>query len=121
MRYRTLRRREIENYLIIPEAISRYIVSNCRNVDIAKDVDSVKYYLTNHHGLVIPDTFKLSDRTSSTEGLFVKDVKPVLAGINSYFKVRFDKEEYINSINSDEICDDIVTIIDELIEMCKKN
>jgi AAA15 family ATPase/GTPase len=121
MRYRTLRRREIENYLIIPEAISRYIVSNCRNVDIAKDVDSVKYYLTNHHGLVIPDTFKLSDRTSSTEGLFVKDVKPVLAGINSYFKVRFDKEEYINSINPDEICDDIVTIIDELIEMCKKN
>ncbi|MBF4371207.1 hypothetical protein EAY04_24780, partial [Vibrio anguillarum] len=29
MLYRTLRRREIENYLIIPEAISRYITSNC--------------------------------------------------------------------------------------------
>ena len=118
MRYRTLRRREIENYLIIPEAISRYILSNCRNSEISKDVDSVKRYLTNEHGLVVPETFKISDRTSSTEALFIKDVKTVLVGLNSYFQVRFDKEEYINSINSDEICDDIMTVIDEIIEMC---
>jgi AAA15 family ATPase/GTPase len=62
MRYRTLRRREIENYLIIPEAISRYITGNCRNPDIPKDVDSVRNYLTNEHGLVVPDTYRLSDR-----------------------------------------------------------
>ena len=66
----------------------------------------------------MPETFKISDRTSSTEGLFIKDVKTVLVGLNSYFQVRFDKEEYINSINSDEICDDIMTVIDEIIEMC---
>ena len=118
MRYRTLRRREIENYLIIPEAISRYILSNCRNSEISKDADSVKRYLINEHGLVVPETFKISDRTSSTEALFIKDVKTVLVGLNSYFQVRFDKEEYINSINSDEICDDIMTVIDEIIEMC---
>jgi len=62
MMYRTLRRREIENYLIIPEAISRYITGNCRNPDIPKDVDSVRNYLTNEHGLVVPDTYRLSDR-----------------------------------------------------------
>jgi len=118
MMYRTLRRREIENYLIIPEAISRYITGNCRNPDIPKDVDSVRNYLTNEHGLVVPDTYRLSDRASNTEALFIKDVKPVLDGINSHFRVKFDKEEYINSINADEICDDIITVIDEIIEMC---
>lgn len=121
MKYRTLRRREIENYLIVPEAISRYIVSNCRNTDIPKDVNAVSDYLIREHGLVVPETFKLSDRTSSTEGLFVKDVKPVLTGINSYFRVSFNREKYINSINSDEICDDLVTIIDEIIKMCETN
>ncbi|MFM5298889.1 ATP-dependent endonuclease [Aeromonas veronii] len=118
MMYRTLRRREIENYLIIPEAISRYITGNCRNPDIPKDVDSVRNYLTNEHGLVVPDTYRLSDRASNTEALFIKDVKPVLDGINSHFRVKFDKEEYINSINADEICDDIITVIDEIIDMC---
>lgn len=118
MMYRTLRRREIENYLIIPEAISRYISSNCRNADIPKDVDSVRSYLTNEHGLVIPSTYKLSDRANNTEALFIKDVKPVLDGINSHFRVSFDKEEYINSINANEISDDIITVIDELIDMC---
>lgn len=119
MRYRTLRRREIENYLVIPEAISRYIISNCRDNTVPKDVISVKNYLIDKHGLVVPDTFKLSDRTSNTEALFIKDVKSVFTGINPYFKVSFSKEEYINFINSDEICDDLTTIIDEIIEMCK--
>jgi len=118
MKYRTLRRREIENYLIIPDAISRYICSNCRNPEISKDIDSVRNYLTEEHGLVVPASFKLSERTSSTEGLFNKDVKPVFTGINSHFRVRFDREEYINSINTDEVCDDLVTIIDEIIDMC---
>lgn len=121
MMYRTLRRREIENYLIIPEAISRYITQNCRNPDIPKDVSSVQKYLIEKHGLVIPDTYKLSDRESNTEALFIKDVKPVLDGINSHFKVKFEKEEYIKSINGDEICDDMITVINEIIEMCAVN
>lgn len=70
MLYRTLRRREIENYLIIPEAISRYISSKCRNPDIVKDVDAVRSYLAGEHGLVVPVTYKLSDRASNTEALF---------------------------------------------------
>ncbi|MET4162880.1 AAA15 family ATPase/GTPase [Marinobacterium sp. MBR-111] len=118
MMYRTLRRREIENYLIVPEAISRYISNNCRNPDIIKDVDAVRNYLANEHGLVVPETYKLSERASNTEALFVKDVKPVLDGINSHFRVKFDKEEYINSINSNEISEDLITIIDEIIDMC---
>lgn len=118
MMYRTLRRREIENYLIVPEAISRYISSNCRDRKILKDVDAVRGYLADVHGLVVPETYRLSERACNTEALFIKDVKPVLDGINSHFKVKFDKEEYINSINGDEISDDIITIIDEIIGMC---
>lgn len=118
MFYRTLRRREIENYLVIPVAISRYIIKNCRNPEIAKDVDAVKKYLSEEHGLVVPDTYKLSDRESNTEGLFGKDVKPVLDGINRYFKVKFNKYEYIKNIKSNEVCDDLVEIVNEIISMC---
>lgn len=118
MMYRTLRRREIENYLVIPEAISRYISNNCKNPSIAKDTTAVRTYLADRHGLIVPDTYKRSNRESNTEALFGKDVKPVLEGINAYFKVGFSKEDYINSINSSEICEDLVTIIDEIINMC---
>lgn len=119
MLYRTLRRREIENYLVIPGAISRYITKNCRNPEIAKDVDAVKKYLSEEHGLVVPDTYKLSDRESNTEGLFGKDVKPVLDGINRYFKVKFNKYEYIRNIKSSEMCDDLVKIVNEIVDMCE--
>lgn len=119
MLYRTLRRREIENYLVIPSAISRYITKNCRNPEIAKDVDAVKKYLSEEHGLVVPDTYKLSDRESNTEGLFGKDVKPVLDGINRYFKVNFNKYEYIRDIKSSEMCDDLVKIVNEIVYMCE--
>jgi AAA15 family ATPase/GTPase len=118
MKYRTVRRREIENYLIIPEAISRYISSKCKNPDVLKDVGAVNDYLIKEHGLVVPETYKLSDRAHNTEALFIKDVKPILNGINFYFKVSFDKEEYLKSIKKDEVCDDMITIIDEIIDMC---
>jgi AAA15 family ATPase/GTPase len=118
MKYRTIRRREIENYLIIPEAISRYILGKCKNPEISKDVEAVNQYLINEHGLVVPETHKLSDRQHNTEALFIKDVKPVLSGINSYFKVSFDKEDYLKSIQQNEVSDDIIKIIDEIISMC---
>lgn len=116
--YRTLRRREIENYLIIPSAISRYILEKCKDPSVPKDIDAVNHYLLNQHGLYVPESYKNSERESNLEGLFSKDVKPILDGINRYFKVAFDKEEYVESIAKDEICEDLNTIIDELIVMC---
>lgn len=121
MIYRTLRRREIENYLIIPSAISRYITANCRKPEITKDVNAVNNYLATQHGLIVPDSYKQSDKSSNTDCLFIKDVKPVLNGINAHFQVAFDKEIYINHINKDEVCDDIITIIDEIIMMCEND
>ena len=118
MKYRTLRRREIENYLIIPNAISRYITGNCKNKSILKDTRSVENYLSKTHGLLVPNNYKNSDRESNTEALFNKDAKKVLDGVTSHFKVKFEKEMYIESIQETEICDDLVTIIDELIDMC---
>lgn len=119
LRYRTLRRREIENYLIIPSAISRYITTNCKNSEISKDEKSVNDYLRDEHGLIVPDIYKTSKMENKTEGLFLKDPKPVLDGINSHFKVKFDKEAYIESILSNEICDDLKLIINELVSMCE--
>ena len=118
MKYRTLRRREIENYLIIPSAISRYITGNCKDESIPKDIRSVEGYLSETHGLIVPSNYKKSDRESNTEALFNKDVKKVLDGVNSHFRVKFEQEMYIESIQETEICEDLVTIIDELIDMC---
>lgn len=120
MRYRTLRRREIENYLVIPAALSRYITSKCNNPEISKDIDAVNYYLINEHGLVVPENYRNSEREGNTQGLFSNDVKPVFEQINRYFRVKFDKEEYIQSIAEDEICDDLKTIVGEIIAMCEE-
>jgi AAA15 family ATPase/GTPase len=119
LRYRTLRRREIENYLIIPSALSRYITKIRRTDKVATDVDAVNNYLREQHGLIVPDTHKASGRLSKTEGLFSKDCKPILDGVRQHFKVKFDKEDYIAQIAEDEVCDDLVAIIEELIDMCK--
>ncbi|WP_080712503.1 ATP-dependent nuclease [Pseudomonas brassicacearum] len=119
LRYRTLRRREIENYLIIPTAISRYISKNRKNNEISTDVDAVNEYLLKKHGLVVPSNYKESDRESNSEGLFSKDGKQVLDGIRRYFKVKFNKEDYIQQIEKGEVCADLITIIKELIDMCK--
>lgn len=118
MKYRTLRRREIENYLIIPTAISRYITGNCNDPSIPKDKEAVEKYLIDEHGLVVPDSYKHSDRERKTEALFIKDVKSILGGVNPYFKVKFDREKYIENIQKNEICDDLIYIVDELIDMC---
>lgn len=118
MYYRNIRRRDIENYMIIPSAISRYISSNCRNPEIPKDVDSVNEYLQHVHGLIVPECYRDSDRIPLSEALFVKDVKPILNGINRYFRVKFDLEGYYKSIERDEIPDDIIKIVNEIRGMC---
>lgn len=116
--YRTLRRREIENYLIIPEAISRYISDNCKNPNVEKSVEAVNRYLADQHGIVVPDTYRLSDKENNTEALFNNDVKPVLEGINKHFKVKFSKQDYVAQISEGEICDDMSMIVDQIISMC---
>lgn len=120
LHYRTLRRREIENYLIIPTAISRYISANCNNPEIPKDVDAVMTYLTSEHGLVVPNEYRQSERTCVLNGLFNNDVKPVLDGINKHFKVKFNKDDYIAQIEADEYPDDIRLIVNELIRVCEE-
>lgn len=120
MLYRTLRRRELENYLIIPSAISRYILSNDRNQAIAKDENAVNDYLREKHGLVVGPNYKNSEILPELQSLFRNDLKLVLNGINSHFKVKFCKDDYIEQITANEICDDIIKIIDELILICNQ-
>ncbi|NQY16721.1 ATP-dependent nuclease [Alteromonas sp.] len=119
MKYRTLRRREIENYLVIPEAISRYISSKCKDPEVSKSVEDVNQYLIEKHGLVVPSNYRKSDREGNTQALFCNDVKPVFEQINRHFRVKFDKEEYIQSIAGDEVCDDLRTIVSEIVAMCE--
>lgn len=118
LRYRTLRRREIENYLIIPSAISRYITNIKKTENVPTDVSAVNNYLKEEHGLFVPKDHTATKRSSNAEGLFSKDCKQILDGVRKHFKVKFRKEHYIAQIEKSEIGDDIVTIIQELIDMC---
>ena len=70
--------------------------------------------------MVVPENYRNSEREGNTQGLFSNDVKPVFEQINRYFRVKFDKEEYIQSIAEDEICDDLKTIVGEIIAMCEE-
>lgn len=119
MYYRTLRRREVENYLIIPSAISRYIAEKSRNADVTTGEAAVNDYLMSAHALVIHDNFKDSDRADNTAPLFTVDPKPILRGINRHFRVKFKKEEYVQKIQDDEVCDDLRLVVDEIIAMCQ--
>lgn len=118
---RTLRRREIENYLIIPSAMARYI-NNTKAASAKRvDEDSIHSYLSKNYGLTVPADYRLSERGMASEGLFSNDVKSVLEGINKEFKVKFKKDDYVKSIKREEVCEDILTIVNELIDMCNSN
>lgn len=118
LRYRTFRRREIENYLIIPDALSRYLTSKKNDQNIDTSIDAINSYLSTEHGLIIPTSYKQSDRGINSQSIFSNDVKPVFNGINRHFRVSFSKDEYVGQILREEICDDINLIIDEVIQMC---
>ena len=118
--YRTLRRREIENYLIIPSALSRYLTNNNNNPEIKTDIEAINNYLSSRFGLIVNANHKKSDMTQPLQPLFISDLKSVLSSINTTFKISFSKEEYIKQIEPDQICEDIKTIINELLTMCEK-
>lgn len=121
IRYRTWRRRELENYLIIPSAMTRYYKANIKIQDESVTEDEVNFYLIDKHGLKVTSGYLKSDRVLDLKGLFGNDHKDVLEDTSKHFIKKYDKMKYISQITSSEICDDINTLIDELIAMCSNS
>ena len=116
LRYRTWRRWEIESYLICKPAIVRLIM--CKNP--AKNEESASLDFDNFMrgmSLLFPDAdYKLSERTASNAWMFDSDAKAILNPLCNEFQI--NKFEIAQEMHNDEIFDDVMTLIDEIVEMC---
>jgi hypothetical protein len=106
---RRWRRRNIENYLLHPQAIAR--ATNRPEQD-------VRDMLANHHSLSIPADFTRWDchqTLANTDGkeIITKNVRSVTA----VFGV--DYKQIAEAMLREEIPDDVKTLLQQLMELCK--
>ena len=115
LRYRKWRRWEMESYLISKPAIVRLIMNKngVSNEDATLDFD--RYVRTL--GIVINPDYKLSDRTESNAPLFNMDAKALLSPICNHYGI--DKYAIANEMHTEDIFDDVRTLVDEIVNMCQ--
>jgi AAA15 family ATPase/GTPase len=108
IRFRKWRRSEIENYLLCKPVMARLINNEQETTD----------FFTNQ-GLVFPNDVNLflqSDMDDSTRPLFELSGKEY---IERFCNGRgFNKFDLAKNFRPDEICDDIKTLINEIVAMC---
>ncbi len=107
-RFRKWRRSEIENYLLNISVLAR----------AAKITESeVNDFFQNQHGIVLPSStdFIKSDRQTKTRMLFDVSGKEYVESFCNNQGI--DKYEIVKAFSKDEICEDIVTILKEIILM----
>ena len=106
---RRWRRRNIESYLLHPDAIARAA---------AKPVEEVRQFLETVHGLSVTANFKDSNcpqTLAHTDGkeIITKNPRSVTAEFG------IDYRKIAESMLPDEIPDDVKTLLRELTEMCR--
>lgn len=108
-RFRTWRRSEIENYLLNINALTR--TTNLSESD-------VNNFFQTEHGIVLPSSsdFIKSDVQTNTRTLFDMSGKEFVESFCN--KNGIKKYDIIEAFRPDEICEDIVTIINEIRDMC---
>ncbi len=107
LRFRTWRRWEIESYLICPTAIARVAGING---------DDVATFLQENHGIVFNENYMQSNMTAPIRPLF-DDSKSIIENICDHFGIF--KEDIANSMTEDEVFEDVKTLINEILEMCR--
>lgn len=116
LRYRKWRRWEMESYLISKPAIVRLIMNKngVSNDDATRDFDS---YAASSLGIVINPDYKQSDCTVSNAPLFNMDAKALLNPICNHYGI--DKYAIANEMHTEDIFDDVRTLVDEIVNMCQ--
>lgn len=115
LRYRKWRRWEMESYLISKPAIVRLIMNKngVSNDDATRDFDNYAASL----GIVINPDYKQSNRTVSNAPLFNMDAKALLNPICNHYGI--DKYAIANEMHTEDIFDDVRTLVDEIVNMCQ--
>lgn len=115
LRYRKWRRWEMESYLISKPAIVRLIMNKngVSNDDATRDFDNYAASL----GIVINSDYKQSNRTVSNAPLFNMDAKALLNPICNHYGI--DKYAIANEMHTEDIFDDVRTLVDEIVNMCQ--
>lgn len=116
LRYRKWRRWEMESYLISKPAIVRLIMNKngVSNDDATRDFDN---YAASSLGIVINPDYKQSDCTVSNAPLFNMDAKALLNPICNHYGI--DKYAIANEMHTEDIFDDVRTLVDEIVNMCQ--
>lgn len=115
LRYKKWRRWEMESYLISKPAIVRLIMNKngVSNDDATRDFDNYAASL----GIVINPDYKQSNRTVSNAPLFNMDAKALLNPICNHYGI--DKYAIANEMHTEDIFDDVRTLVDEIVNMCQ--
>lgn len=102
------RRREIENYLLLPDAIAR----SC-----ARAIEEIEEKLLNEFSIRVPrDEFVNSNESTRLHPLFIVDAKRAFEILDFHFGV--DKFQVARSMTAPEIPEDIKTILQKIAEVC---
>lgn len=117
LRYRTWRRWEMESYLLCKPAIVRLVMA----ADPAKTEEQATHEfdscLAGMH-LLYPDAdCRQSDRTASNGWMFDADAKTILYPVCD--ALHLNKFDIAKEMHDDEIFDDVKTLIDEIVNMCR--
>lgn len=102
--YRMWRRRHIESYLICPNAIAK--AANTTEGE-------VRDFLQQEYSISIPGSYSQSNQTAQTQVLFDTRSKDIMTQIEEKFRV--NKFDVAKNFDASDICEDIITFIDDLI------
>lgn len=109
LKLRVWRRRHIENYLMCPSAIARAA---------QKSLDEVIAIFTNH-AIAVPENFTAKDVAAVMLDARGKDI--VQTEDNSFGKLlKVSPIEIARAMNGDEVCEDLVTLISQVRDMCQE-
>ena len=104
LHYRMWRRRYIESYLLNIAAISR--AANTTE-------DEIRNFLQDEFSISIPNNYQQSEMTNQTQVLFDTRSKEIMIQIENKYKV--NKFDIASNYLATDVCDDIITLIDDLV------
>lgn len=115
MRYRLLRRSEMENYLLHPTAIARTIVKK-HGGDVISIEQEIKDFILSEHSITFPPNFTQTNRTNPMRPLFETPGKDVVNSVCDKYNI--GKFDIAKEMHEDEVFEDIKTLCSEIVNMC---
>jgi predicted ATP-dependent endonuclease of OLD family len=107
LKLRVWQRRHVENYLLCPNAIARAA---------QRSSEEVRKFFADKHAIVIPDNFKDQDVLQAMKDAHGKHLLETSENsVQRHFGV--SKFDIANALTSEEVCDDVRVIIDDILSM----